>query len=99
MLTSKHVSAGIAGTDENSNYRSCYSSIVCGDIGMFWGKPADGDVETQRGKIETDPRNGQKHDGYLLRARRQNQSDCRGHGQGWKTDARSVAWEVGREAL
>src|SRR5438876_4478886 len=67
-LTSKRVSAGIASTNESSNHSSCYSSIVCDDSGMFCSEPADGHVETQRGKIEIGARNGQEHDCHLLAA-------------------------------
>src|ERR1043165_10124763 len=68
MLTSKRLSAGIAGTNENSNHSSCYSSIVCGDSGLFCSEPANGDVETQRGKIESGARIGQEHDCHLFGA-------------------------------
>ena len=60
---------------------------------MFCSEPADGDVETQRGKIESDPRNGQEHDCHLLGAGGQNQGDRRWRGQRRKTDARSLAWD------
>src|ERR1051325_5441859 len=70
MLTFERVSVGITATNENSNHSSRYSSIVCGDSGMFCSEPAHGHVETQRGKIESGSRNGQEHDCYLLGAGR-----------------------------